>query len=141
MVSAPPPLLLHWNEESSVGISRFDEQHKKLYSLVDKLYQRLQNSGSRVVLGELLGELYAYSVSHMTDEEDVLEYFNFPGLKDHREEHRNFRKRVREYMDDFDSGNTAIASSLFVFLQEWLTGHMQSVDRQYTDFLHQRGIK
>jgi hemerythrin len=135
------PLLLHWTKESSVGISRFNEQHKRLYLLVEKLYQNLQNPGERTLLGELLGELYAYSVSHMTDEEDVLEYFNFPELQSHKNEHREFKKRIREYMDDFDSGNTAIATSIFAFLQEWLSGHMLGTDRHYTHFLHRRGVE
>jgi hemerythrin-like metal-binding protein len=92
------------------------------------------------VLGALLGELYAYAARHMTHEEDVLEQHKYPELESHRLEHQEFRRRLREYMEDLDSGRTPIALSLMQFLQEWLESHMDEVDRQYVEFLKAKGV-
>ena len=141
MATARAVIVLQWSEEYSVGIEKFDEEHRHYFSLLQKLYMAVRKKSNRAVIGVVLGELYAYSVSHMTEEEDLLEYFKFPELEAHREEHRSFRRAVRGYMMDFDSGNTAIALSLFVYMQQWLLSHIASCDRKYTSFLHRQGIE
>jgi hemerythrin-like metal-binding protein len=141
VATAQTLVVLQWSEEYSVGIERFDGQHRNYFVLLEKLYRAIQQNRGRVVIGEILGELYSYSAVHMKDEEDLLEYFKFPGLEKHREEHRRFRRQVREYMADFDNGNTAIALSLFVFMQKWLMDHMAGCDREYTSFLRRQGVE
>ena len=140
MATARAVIVLQWSEEYSVGIEKFDEEHKNYFLLLEILYRSIRSNSDRRVVGEILGELYSYSVVHMMDEEDLLEYFKFPGLARHREEHRSFRQKVREYMADFDSGNTAIALSIFVFMQEWLTDHIAGCDKEYSNFLHRQGV-
>lgn len=141
MATAQPVIVLQWTEEYSVGIERFDAQHRNYFVLLEKLYKAIRKNRGAVIIGEILGELYSYSTVHMVDEEDLLEYFKFPGLAKHREEHRIFRQRVREYMADFDNGNIAIALSVFVFMQEWLTDHMAGCDKEYTSFLRRQGVE
>lgn len=140
-MTSTPELILHWKKEFTVGVERFDTQHEKYFLFIEKLYDALRFQWHRGVIGELLGELYAYSVSHMTDEEDLLEQYEYPELIEHRQGHREFRRRIREYMDDFESGNTAIAVSVLQFLQDWMKGHLFETDRKYTEFLHSRGVR
>ncbi len=141
MASTKPDLILQWSDEHSVGVQRFDAQHEKYFLIVQKLYDALRFRAPRARIGEILGELYAYSVSHMTDEEDVLSEYEFPDLEKHKHAHREFRRKIRSYMDDFDSGNTAIALSVFQFLEEWLQIHLCQEDKHYTEFLNKRGLR
>ncbi len=141
MATRQPVFTLQWSPDFSVGVERFDAQHEKYFLIVQKLYDAIRFRAPRARVGEILGELYAYSVSHMTDEEDVLEEYGFPRLQEHRAEHRKFRRNVRSYMDEFDAGNTAIAVSVFQFLQDWLHTHLSEMDGRYTEFLHARGVK
>lgn len=141
MASAQPTLMLHWTGDCSVGIERFDLQHQKFFILVERLYNALRFRGQRAAIGELLGEFYAYSVSHMTDEEDLMQEHGYPQLDQHRTSHLEFRRRVREYMHDFDSGNTAIAVSVLQFTQEWLQKHLLEEDRLYIEFFRSKAIR
>lgn len=140
MATAQLKLVLGWSEQFSVGVEQFDREHEKLFFLVGSLYDSIRTGANRTAVGALLGDLYAYSVGHMTHEEDILEEYGFPDLAAHRTEHKHFRKQLRDYMDEFDAGRTAIAVSLLQFLQDWLKMHMQGTDRQYVNFLHSKSV-
>lgn len=141
MATVQAKLVLEWSQEDSVGVMVLDSEHEKFFQLTQKLYDAIRIGSSRGVIGALLGELYAYSVSHMTHEEDILELHSFPELEAHRAEHKHFRKKVREYMDEFDAGRTAIALSLLKFLQEWFKTHIHETDQRYVQFLKEKGVR
>ena len=141
MATSQLKLVLEWSEQYSVGVEQIDREHEKFFFLVGKLYDAIRTGANRVAVGALLGDLYAYSVCHMTHEEDILETNGFPDIAAHRTEHKHFRKQLRAYMDEFDAGRTAISLSLFQFLQDWFGTHLNSTDRQYIDFLHSKGIR
>ena len=131
MSTTQAKLVLEWCPEYSVRHEQLDSEHQRFFQLVRNLYEAIRVSASRAVIGAILGELYAYSVSHMTHEEDILEECGYPELASHRAEHKQFRKKIRDYMDEFESGNTAIALSLLQFLQDWLRDHLVGADQRY----------
>lgn len=141
MPTAQTRLVLNWTPEYSVHVGEIDHEHQKFFQLSKNLYSAISARSSRAVIGALLGELYAYSAHHMTHEEEILERFDYPELQAHRDEHKKFREKIRDFMDEFDAGRDAIALSLLQFVQEWLHSHMENVDRRYADFLRSRGVQ
>ena len=141
MPTAQAKLVLEWTPEYSVHVAQLDHEHQRFFQLSKNLYAAITTHSSRAVIGALLGELYAYSVQHMTHEEEILESFAYPELESHRNEHKDFRERVRDFMNEFDAGRDAIALSLLQFLQEWLHTHIQDVDQRYAGFLRSKGVQ
>ncbi len=140
MAISQPNLVLDWSVDHAVGIAQFDAEHQVFFRLVRKLYEAMKNGTNRATVGALLGEIYTYSATHMTHEEEVLERCGFPQLEEHRSEHAQFRARLREYMDQYDRERSPVALSLLQFLQEWLDRHLKQFDSRYAEFLHAKGM-
>ena len=141
MSTSQPRLVLQWHPEHSVGVAQLDNEHQKFFRLMRNLYDAMKMAANKTVIGALLGELYAYSATHMTHEEEILQKNNYPELEEHRREHLLFRERIRTYMDEFDSRHGTISLSLLQFLQEWLGNHIVTVDQRYVEFLRSKGVR
>ena len=48
--------------------------------------------------------------------------------------------KVVAFKKDFDAGGASVTPELMKFLQKWLTEHIQTVDRGYSDFLNAKGV-
>lgn len=130
---------LEWSAQHSVGVAELDREHQRFFELARNLYDAMSEGASHTATGVLLGELFAYGVSHMTHEEDILEEYGYPELEMHRREHKLFRKQVREFIEEFDSGRTAMTVTLLRFLHNWQKSHLEEVDQRYVSFLRAKG--
>ena len=62
--------LMQWNEKMSVGVSTFDNEHKKLIDLVNALHDGIQANRTPDVLGKVLDGLISYTATHFKHEEE-----------------------------------------------------------------------
>ncbi len=131
---------IDWNENLSVGLNSFDEQHKKLVSIVNRLYDAMKEGKGRDVLGEVFSELIEYTKFHFKSEEEVMLKYDFPGYKEHLDEHNKLTKEVMELKEKYDKGNIFITVEVLSFLKEWLSHHILEVDKKYGPFLREKGI-
>ena len=46
-----------WKDEYSVGIKKFDEQHKNLVGFLNELYEAMNNGRGKDILGKVLSNL------------------------------------------------------------------------------------
>ena len=63
-----------------------------------------------------------------------------PGHPLHKTEHETLKNKVAEFHDQFRSGRASISLEVMEFLKNWLTHHIQVVDRQDGQFFNQRGV-
>ncbi|MCC6132451.1 MAG: hemerythrin, partial [Acidobacteria bacterium] len=54
--------LITWSDELSVGVSAFDNQHKRLVALINELHDAMSAGKGSKVLGKILSELADYTV-------------------------------------------------------------------------------
>ena len=69
-----------WNDSYSVGVKAFDEQHKKLFALVDDLHEAMVAGKARTITGQILNEMVEYTRQHFSAEEKMLQKYDYPGL-------------------------------------------------------------
>ena len=129
-----------WKDTYTVKVGAMDNQHKKLFDLVNELEGAMHSGHSRDVMGRVLERLIDYTAQHFTAEEKLMEKHKYPGLPTHRGEHRVLTEKVIGFKKEFDAGNTSIAPQLLTFLQSWLTNHLQTIDQRYSDFMNQHGV-
>ena len=100
---------LEWTKDYSVGITQFDEQHKKLFSYLNDLYEALDNKkNNQEILSKTLNDLIVYTFIHFTDEESYMKKYSFPELSLHIIEHAKLRKKVLAYQQDLNTGKKVI---------------------------------
>lgn len=130
-----------WSDNYSVKVDAMDTQHKKLFEIIRELYTAMRSGHGKDVAGDVLRRLIDYTVRHFAEEEKLMEKHGYPLLVQHKAEHKALTDKVVAFKKDFDAGTVGITADLMRFLQEWLTNHIQTVDKKYGDFLNSHGVR
>ncbi len=81
-----------WNDRYNIGVELIDTQHKKLFRILNKLFQFGQlEEKSRWVCQEAIKYFKDHTLEHFQDEENYMASIAYPGLEMHRRIHGNFR--------------------------------------------------
>ena len=133
--------LFDWTESDSVKIGVLDDQHKKLFDIVNELFAAMNTMRGRDILEEILQRLEHYAATHFEMEESLMAQHAFPELASHRSAHHAMREKVRSFKKQLDAGSSNnVAPELLVYLQHWLRNHIRVVDQRYSAFLNARGL-
>ncbi|CAK0765350.1 Bacteriohemerythrin [Azospirillaceae bacterium] len=134
--------MIEWTPELSVGIKRFDNEHKLIVEMINKLFDAFQNGRGQEAVHDILDQLVDYMRNHTSGEEFLLERHQYPNLLAHRTEHGQMSDQIRAFQQRFENGGDATTCiDLLKFLKTWLTNHIQGCDKQYSNFLHERGVR
>jgi hemerythrin len=132
--------LLDWNDSYSVSIRAFDEHHRHLFDLLNKLHDAMKAGKSEAVLGAILQELVSYAATHFAAEEALMQLHRYPVLAEHRKQHQELAAQVTDFEKKYRSGEILLGLPLMEFLRGWLTEHIRAADRQYSGYLRSRGV-
>ncbi len=123
--------LLFWVPELDTGIAEIDRQHRRIVDYINKLYE-LRSSPDREALGDVIGEMIDYTVSHFVFEESLIESAGYMFAGPHKKVHELFTRRVIEMQTRFDAGED-VAAELHGMLSRWLFNHIRNEDTGYVD--------
>jgi len=134
--------LLAWDDEKySVGVKSIDGQHGVLFELINDLYEAMRKGQANKLTGALLKKLVDYTQTHFAAEEKMMADAKYPALAEHRVKHRDLIKQVGDFTSRFEKGEIALNLDLMSFLRDWLTNHIQKVDREYSPWMNQHGVQ
>jgi hemerythrin len=129
-----PMFSIKWDDNLSVGVQLFDDQHKYLVGLLNKTYNACMCTGIEGELKSILNELSYYSRDHFAAEERLMEDHGYPELGLHKIEHGIFTERIKSIHQDLyeTRRNPAITPIDVVrFLGNWLTDHIMKIDKRF----------
>ncbi|MCL4233317.1 MAG: hemerythrin family protein [Deltaproteobacteria bacterium] len=132
---------MSWKPEFSVGVARFDTQHKRLIDLLNTMHDAMMKGQGQGALGPTLNELIRYTQTHFEDEEKAFAAAGYPEAFAHRQEHQALIKQVSDIKKRFDTGEIALSLTTTSFLQEWLQNHILGTDKKYGPHLNQHGVR
>ncbi|MBF0291027.1 MAG: hemerythrin family protein [Nitrospinae bacterium] len=127
-------MYVEWKEEYNVGVARFDESHKELYSLINELHAGVVEGRYRDTQKNVLKNLVHYSISHFADEERLMKEYNYPELASHKREHDQFRKKLEEFVDAYMEGFALLTTDLLDYMVRWLEKHVTVTDKKYEPY-------
>ena len=134
--------LLAWDSEKySVWVKSIDGQHGVLFGLINDLYEAMRKGQAQKLTGALLKKLVDYTQTHFAAEEKMMADAKYPGLAEHQVKHRVLIKQVGDFTSRFEKGEIALNLDLMNFVRDWLTNHIQKVDREYGPWLNQHGMQ
>ncbi|MEI7942079.1 MAG: bacteriohemerythrin [Candidatus Riflemargulisbacteria bacterium] len=128
-------VLFEWNDNYLTNIKECDEQHKKLFGLINELHEKMKNGTGKDALERILSELLDYTAYHFLTEESLFETFDYPEKETHKKEHETLTKQLNIINIKFEKGETHIAMPLATFLKDWLLTHTLQSDKKYGIFL------
>ena len=132
---------LEWDDSFSTGVSKFDQQHRKLFDMVNELADAMQQKKSKEAIGRVLNGLAEYTVNHFADEERSFAQSRYPEENSHKELHKKLVDQVVELIGKFNTGETLLTQDVINFLQDWLVNHIKGTDKKYGQHLNKNGIK
>ncbi|MCL2602036.1 MAG: bacteriohemerythrin [Treponema sp.] len=126
-----------WQDSYSVKINLIDEQHLYLVKLTNQLFTECLNGReeSKAAFRKTIRELVAYVHLHFSTEEKVMERINYPDLKNHKKEHREFVEELFIKMKDFTAGNLVTPINMVYFLRDWIMNHIAVCDKKYGNYV------
>ena len=132
--------LLTWNDSYSVKVKQFDDQHKKLVDMINKLHDAMKVGKGTESSKEILGSLVSYTQTHFNDEEKLMKQHGYPYYEQHKKEHNQLVMKVADVKKLIDEGKMLISQELMQFLKDWLVKHIQGEDQKYGPFLNSKGV-
>ena len=133
--------LFEWNNDLCIGIKKIDDQHKYLFSLINRLHEAMRSGQGNTILEEILGELVKYTETHFKDEEELMQKYGYPELAAHQEKHQAFVKQIQEHQAKFKVSKLGVSVEVMVFLKDWLVKHISGTDQLYAPLLKEKGAK
>lgn len=131
---------IEWTEKNKTNVAICDEQHKKLFTIINKLHEAMKNGKGKEIIGSVLSELIDYTVYHFKTEEELMEKYGFPGRFSHKREHEDLAKKALDLNDRFKKGEPVLTIEVMNFLKGWLTNHTTGSDKKYGEFLNAKGV-
>lgn len=127
-------VMYQFTKDCLTGIRQVDEEHEKLFQLINEILELLQNEilqdKYHQVQG-ILGELKRYADVHFANEEAHMAAINDPELEFQKRQHMEFREKI-DVMDfsniDEIEGQHETLEELMRYLTRWLYRHILSSD-------------
>lgn len=132
-----------WTPDLAVGINLVDEQHKMIFHRANEVARAIDEGQALKEIVKTLDFLIEYTHFHFSTEEKHMKNNNYPELDAHQTSHRELTGTLDDLVRDFkDEGATfQLADALNTFLSNWLTRHIQGVDKKFGKFLDDKGIQ
>lgn len=123
---------LVWQDRYNLGVEVIDKEHKKLFSILNKLFNfGKQEDKSQWVCQEAIKYFKDHALQHFTDEEAYMVSVNYGGFETHRRIHKTFRERTIPALERELEQTNYSPDSVDHFLgvcAGWLIGHTMIED-------------
>jgi hemerythrin len=117
-----------------------DDQHGILMDTINDLHLASVHGAGRETVSVMLNQLIGFARMHFASEEQLMEQYGFPGLEQHRAEHRRLLAQLLESAHRVQHGQLVAVRPLLEFLRDWFMEHMGAFDRQYAPWFNERGV-
>ena len=124
--------VIAWQDSFALGLAEIDDQHKTLFSLMNRLWLALVNKAGSEDLLMIIGELEHYTISHFAAEETFMRVTRYPRFLEHKQAHDKFVSRLAEEKANL-TGGKVIGIALLHFLKDWLVNHILIQDKAYAE--------
>ncbi len=134
--------VMTWKDEYSVGIKTIDDEHKRLVSMINMAYDAGTHEKRTGELKQLVGEMLQYTMTHFSNEEELMSKYGYPDSTAHTDEHDNFMAEAGGASNSLGSDDHNLdVQQMFEFLTEWLQSHILDTDMKFGHFLNEKGME
>ncbi|HVO21391.1 MAG TPA: bacteriohemerythrin [Anaeromyxobacter sp.] len=126
-----------WDGSLEIGHALIDGQHRELFRQVDALFLAIRSGRSAGELGDLLGYLGDYVISHFGTEEALMEERAYPGRAAHLAQHAEFVGDLAALQEEYrqEGPSALVVVRVNARVTRWLFEHIARSDRKLGRFL------
>ena len=123
---------LVWKDEFNIGIKVIDDEHKKLFKIINKLFALEEDERKSIrACQEGIKYFKEHALKHFEDEEKYMELIAYEELETHRRLHKGFREHSLPALEKELRREDYSSESIDHFLAVcagWLIGHTLTED-------------
>ena len=126
-----------WDEMLETGNQKIDNQHKQLFSVLNKLVDSYMEGGGERELDLTLEFLSGYVVKHFADEEEMMIQSKYPDYDTHRQYHKGFKETVAQLTDRLrqEGASEELVLEVGNIVADWLRNHIKGDDFRMAAYL------
>ena len=132
-------MLIVWKEEFAVDHGVIDEDHKFLIENLNGILKRLNARAPAGIVHEMAGYVRSFAALHFLREERLQEQAEYPGLEEHRDEHRRMLTEFDRFIAQFAALREDAPVEDIVeakkFIYRWILGHILCDDGKLAPYL------
>jgi hemerythrin len=125
---------LTWTPAISVDVKTIDDQHKKLFEILNRALLIRQRGMDHREMIEVLRELVDYSDYHFRTEDDYMLDNNYPLFQNHRKEHGQYLRKMSRLLEAFEKNEPGLPDEIGAFLEQWWLKHVSESDLRYARY-------
>jgi hemerythrin len=134
--------LYDWKDDYSVGVSRFDNHHKRLFDIANQLHEMMKLGRGADVIEPLLRQLIDYTRYHLTEEEKAMDQIGYSDIVAHKWAHKIFTDQLNEAQAEVDAGKTIfVVIKIAKTVIDWLIHHIYGIDKKYAPEMNAGGFR
>jgi len=131
--------IVTWKNRYSVSIDDVDNQHKEIFHLLNKYYNRIMQGHSLDEIISVFNELTVSCQDHFSFEEDLMHLYAYPGLYSHKNAHDYFIGELEHMKQVVQNSFNSVSLESVDFIRNWIINHIMGLDKPYSTFLRLRG--
>ena len=119
-----------------------DGQHKELIDKINKLLDSCEVGNDKLTAIKTLEYLADYTDFHFGEEEKLQESIAYPGIEQHKKEHKKLLKVVEELhemLEEEEGPTDAFVAQVQENVINWLYNHIKGFDRSVAEYKNMRG--
>jgi hemerythrin len=124
--------LFTWDKKYSVNNEELDDQHKNIYDIFNRLYDKCFDRDIRVFLVPIYEELLSYLKYHRIAEEQYMASIGYRYIDKHISEHWFFKDRLYKQQTIVDIGDAVLSKERVIYLWSWFLNHVMIEDKKYS---------
>jgi hemerythrin len=127
-----------WKSEYDVGVPAIDDQHKRLFGLLDNLARPDQE----IRHADLILELGRYIADHFAYEEQLMRKHSYPRQVEHVAQHQELAAQYRSMTDGGNATDPKAVARTRMVVYAWFTRHIlgDRMDKELGTFLQRIGV-
>lgn len=131
---------IEWSAQCEVGIEKVDDQHKRLFEMLNDLHQATIDGAEQSTLARILDDMVEYTVYHFETEETLFLEYSYPGYDEHKKAHDDLTAQAVALQKQFRDGSATISFEVLEFLHGWLMDHTTGLDQEMVPFFEGKGV-
>jgi len=134
-----------WTSEYSVNVAEIDEQHKEFLNIIKSLLE-LENQEffTDTEAAVKVAQLTDYATYHLSTEEDLFKISGYKDAPEHIDAHNLFRQKSKHFVSQIRDNNKnkkEVIKEVSEFAGNWMVHHILNMDKKYSEFFNEKGIK
>jgi hemerythrin len=139
-----------WDNLYSMELAEADQQHRKLFDLINQLHEGLTENTAQVTfdsavdelgtIASVLDELAEYTEYHFATEERFMVEYEYPARAAHEAAHKHFVGQIVRFKRDLHDGGALRSVEIIEFLRDWLQNHILTQDKELGAFLKKERV-